>query len=229
MPAGRPNLERRLADTPQSAPRPDPAPATPGPADQPSTDERLAPVVPIRPTRSRWKPIGLTVAAAGLIVGGVLFLGAGSDETGLQVAAPPSTEAPPSSVSPPSTPLTAPSQAAPSTTGRSTSSSTTARAASTTQAAATPTSVRPGPTSCRNVSFTPNSDDAASSIVAENMLCSEAEALVRKVGAPLGFNGDATAQADRFRCVGTGQEDVTQPMATYQCTNGTKKVTFTRT
>jgi len=84
-------------------------------------------------------------------------------------------------------------------------------------------------TACGNVSFTPNSDNVASGIVAVNMPCSEAKALVRKVGPPLGFNGDATAQADGFRCVRTSREDVTLPMATYQCIKGTKKVTFTRT
>jgi hypothetical protein len=82
---------------------------------------------------------------------------------------------------------------------------------------------------CRNVGFTPNSDDVASSIVAWNMPCSDAEALVRKVGEPLGFNGDASARADGFRCVRTGQEDRALTMATYTCTNGPKRVTFTRT
>lgn len=84
-------------------------------------------------------------------------------------------------------------------------------------------------TACRTVGFTPNSDDAASSIVAHNMPCSEAEALVRKVAQPLGFNGPATAEADGFRCVRTGQDDQTLPMAFYKCTNGAKQVTFTRT
>ena len=56
------DLERRLADTPQSAPRPDQAPVAPGPADQPSSDGGLASVVPSRPHRSRWKPIQGRVA-----------------------------------------------------------------------------------------------------------------------------------------------------------------------
>jgi len=84
-------------------------------------------------------------------------------------------------------------------------------------------------TPCRNVGFTPNSDNVASSITARNMPCSDAEALVRKIGWPLGFNGDATAQADGFRCVRTSQQDRTLPMAAYQCDNGSRRVTFTRT
>jgi hypothetical protein len=83
---------------------------------------------------------------------------------------------------------------------------------------------------CANVGFTPDSDDVASSIVAHNMGCPEAEALVRKVGQPLGpVNGAPTAEADGFRCVRTGQDDDALPMAFYECTNGAKRVEFTRT
>ncbi len=84
-------------------------------------------------------------------------------------------------------------------------------------------------TRCRNVGFTPNSDDVASSIVARNVPCSQAESLVRKVGRPLGFNGVAEAGADGFRCVRTGQAERALPMAFYECTKGPRSVTFTRT
>lgn len=84
-------------------------------------------------------------------------------------------------------------------------------------------------TACQTVGFTPNSDDAASSIVARNMPCSEAEALVRKVAQPLGYDGPTTAEADGFRCVRTGQDDEALTRAFYECTNGSKQVTFTRT
>ena len=84
-------------------------------------------------------------------------------------------------------------------------------------------------TPCGNVGFTPDSDDVASSVVAWNMACPEAEALVAKVGQPLGFDGPATAEADGFRCVRTGQEERALPMAFYECTNGARRVTFTRT
>lgn len=82
--------------------------------------------------------------------------------------------------------------------------------------------------SCRDVGFGPNSDDVAAGIVARNMPCAEAEALVRKVGAPLGFNGEARAQADGFGCQRTSRQDRTLPTASYRCTNGPKQVTFSR-
>ncbi len=91
------------------------------------------------------------------------------------------------------------------------------------------TSAPSSATACRNVGFTPNSDDVASSIVARNVSCTGAEALVRKVGKPLGFNGPATAAADGYRCTRTGREDRVLPAAFYECTNGTKRITFTRT
>ena len=84
-------------------------------------------------------------------------------------------------------------------------------------------------TRCRNVGFTPNSDDVASSIVARNIPCSQAESLIRKVGRPLGFNGAAEAEADGFRCVRTGEAERALPMAFYECTKGPRSVTFTRT
>lgn len=91
--------------------------------------------------------------------------------------------------------------------------------------------VIPGPsatTSCRDVAFRPNSDDVAGSIVARNMPCTDAEALVRKIGTHLGFNGNATAHADGFSCQRTGREDRTLPVAFYRCTNGSRQVTFNR-
>ncbi|MEJ7765411.1 MAG: hypothetical protein WKF86_07935 [Acidimicrobiales bacterium] len=69
----------------------------------------------------------------------------------------------------------------------------------------------------------------ASSIVARNVPCSKAEALVRKVGGPLGFNGPATARANGYRCERTGSEDRELPVTYYRCTGGAKQVTFTRT
>ena len=84
-------------------------------------------------------------------------------------------------------------------------------------------------TTCRDVAFAPHSDDMASSIRAWNVPCPEAEALVRKVGDRLGYNGDATVQSGGFRCVRTGREDGALPAAFYECTDGPKRVTFTRT
>jgi hypothetical protein len=84
---------------------------------------------------------------------------------------------------------------------------------------------------CENVGFTPNSDNLASDIVATGLSCAEAEALVRKVGPPLGpINGLPRAEADGFVCVRTSQtEGRGLPSSTYECTSGGKTVTFHRT
>jgi hypothetical protein len=79
---------------------------------------------------------------------------------------------------------------------------------------------------CQNVSFTPNTDDAAGSIIATGTTCAEAEALVRKVGA---LGGPPGMEADGYVCAQTGQSDVGLASTEYECTNGPKKVTFNRT
>ncbi len=86
--------------------------------------------------------------------------------------------------------------------------------------------------SCANVGFTPNSDDVASSVVAVNLTCTEAEALVRKVGAQVAaVGGPARVTADGFTCVRTKQDDGAMglPSATFECTSGTRTVSFVRT
>lgn len=88
----------------------------------------------------------------------------------------------------------------------------------------------PGPAYCSDVVFSPNSENGASSIRATGLSCVQAEALVRKVGGPLGpINGAPTADADGFHCVRTSQSDVGLPTSTYECTNGAERVTFVRT
>ena len=84
-------------------------------------------------------------------------------------------------------------------------------------------------TRCANVGFTPNSDNVASAIVATGLTCAEAQALVRRVGPPLGPGGPARAEADGFTCIRTGQSSAGLESATYECTNGPRKVSFTRT
>lgn len=84
---------------------------------------------------------------------------------------------------------------------------------------------------CVNVGFTPNSDNVAGSIMATGMDCAEAEAVVRKAGAQVGpVNGPARLEVDGFVCVRTAQNDGPGlPAAEYECTSGSKKVTFHRT
>jgi hypothetical protein len=82
---------------------------------------------------------------------------------------------------------------------------------------------------CQTVGFTPNSEDAAGSIVATNVACAEAEAMVRKVGTMVGvLNGPTRAEADGFVCQRTSSLEEPLPRASYLCTSGTKRVTFVR-
>jgi hypothetical protein len=92
-------------------------------------------------------------------------------------------------------------------------------------------SAPPGGETCQNVGFTPNSDNLASDIVAYGLPCAEAEAVVREVGGPLGpINGAPTGEAQGFTCVRTSQyEGRGLPTATYECTRGDQRITFTRT
>ncbi|HEX2047588.1 MAG TPA: hypothetical protein VHF27_07485 [Acidimicrobiales bacterium] len=88
-----------------------------------------------------------------------------------------------------------------------------------------------GAVECANVGFTPNSDDVAGGIVAVGMTCAEAEGLVRTVGAQVGAGGPARVEANGFACVRTGQDDGGRglPSSTFECTSGSKRVTFVRT
>jgi hypothetical protein len=91
-------------------------------------------------------------------------------------------------------------------------------------------SAPPATAPCDNVGFTPNSDNVAADIVAYGLSCPEAEAVVRKVAGPFGpVNGAGHGEADGFTCVRTGEEDRGLPTATYECTRGSQRITFTRT
>jgi len=87
------------------------------------------------------------------------------------------------------------------------------------------------PVRCANVGFAPNSDDAASSLVATGLPCAEAEALVRRVGARVGATGGPDrVEQDGFTCVRVGRNDGRGLAASdFECTSGSKRVTFTRT
>ena len=83
---------------------------------------------------------------------------------------------------------------------------------------------------CVQVGFAPNSDNVAGNIIARGMDCIEAEALVRKAGAQVhAVGGPARVEVDGFVCVRTAQYDGRGlPSADYECTSGSKTVTFNR-
>jgi hypothetical protein len=89
----------------------------------------------------------------------------------------------------------------------------------------------PATARCQDVGFTPNSDNMAADIVARGLPCSEAEAVVRKVGGPLGpINGAPQGEADGFTCRRASQDEgAGLPTATYECTRGSQRITFVRT
>lgn len=93
--------------------------------------------------------------------------------------------------------------------------------ATTTRAAAT--------LNCQTVAFTPNSEDAASSVTATGLSCAEAEAFVRVAGARTSPGGPAQLRVEGYRCVLVRSVQEPLPQANYECTNGAKKVTFVRT
>ena len=85
---------------------------------------------------------------------------------------------------------------------------------------------------CADIAFTPNSENMASDLVAFNMGCAEAEALVRKVGPQVrSVGGPARLEVDGFVCVRTAQDDGARgiPSADFECTSGAKRVRFHRT
>ena len=109
------------------------------------------------------------------------------------------------------------------TTARGGATTTTVRAGST-------TTVRAGTTlDCQTIAFTPNSEDAASSVKATGLPCSEAEAFVRIAGTRTSSGGPAQVDVEGYRCVRVRSTQEPIPQAFYECTSGTKKVTFTRT
>ena len=81
---------------------------------------------------------------------------------------------------------------------------------------------------CRTVGFTPNSEDAASSIKATGLPCTEAEAFVRIAGRRTSVGGPAQLDVEGYHCVQVRTLQEPLPQAFYECTNGPKKVTFVR-
>ena len=96
-------------------------------------------------------------------------------------------------------------------------------------AATTTTPAEPVTLKCETVGFTPNSEDAASDIMATGLSCDDAEAFVRDAGPRTSSGGPQQLQVSGYRCVLTRSEEDPLPQAFYECTNGAKKVTFVRT
>jgi superoxide dismutase, Cu-Zn family len=115
-------------------------------------------------------------------------------------------------------------------TGDATTTSSTAPASTTTtRAGATTTTARAaGTLNCQTIGFTPNSEDAASSVTATGLSCAEAEAFVRIAGRQTSSGGPAQLTVEGYRCVRVRSVQDPLPQAFYECTNGAKKVTFTR-
>lgn len=102
-------------------------------------------------------------------------------------------------------------------------------ATSTTRQGATTTARAAMTLDCQTVGFTPNSEDAASSIKATGLTCAEAEAFVRVAGRQTSSGGPAQLDVEGYRCVRVRTAQEPLPQAFYECTSGAKKVTFVRT
>ena len=121
--------------------------------------------------------------------------------------------------------------------GTTTTTTVVATTTSTTLPATTTTTRRAGATTttaavtrdCMTVGFTPNSEDAASSVKATGLSCAEAEAFVRNAGRRTSSGGPASVTVDGYRCVLVRSLQEPLPQAFYECTSGAKKVTFVRT
>lgn len=99
----------------------------------------------------------------------------------------------------------------------------------TTAPATTTTRVAAGVTlDCQTVGFTPDSEDAASSVKATGLPCAEAEAFVRIAGRQTSSGGPAQVDVEGYRCVRVRTVQEPLPQAFYECTSGTKKVAFVR-
>ena len=81
---------------------------------------------------------------------------------------------------------------------------------------------------CGTVGFTPQSEDAASQIKATGVTCEEARTFVEAAGARTSSGGPQQVTVNGYRCVLTRTVEDPLPFADYECTDGDKKITFTR-
>lgn len=80
----------------------------------------------------------------------------------------------------------------------------------------------PASAECTTVGFTPQTEDAASSIVASGLSCNEAEAFLRRLGPSVSPGGPARIELEGFNCVLTRHEEEPLPQGFYECTSGSK-------
>ena len=92
----------------------------------------------------------------------------------------------------------------------------------------TTTAANDTPATCESVPFTPNSEDIASDVRAVGISCDEAEAFVRRAGARTSSGGPADLDVDGYRCVRTRTEEDPLPRSFYECSSGSKRVSFVR-
>jgi hypothetical protein len=84
---------------------------------------------------------------------------------------------------------------------------------------------------CANVSFSSDTEDVATDIRSTGLSCTEAEALVRKLGALVSSpTGPSRVESDGFVCtrLSVRSGDHGPPLGTFDCTNAGTKVTFVR-
>ena len=120
--------------------------------------------------------------------------------------------------------------------GEGSVSTATGQATSTTAAAPTTVTTAVAVTTttaprCSNVSFSANAEDVATEIRATGLACSDAEALVRKVGAQANaVESPPKVEADGYTCLRTSVRsgDHGPPLGSFECTSGAAKVTFLR-
>ncbi len=81
---------------------------------------------------------------------------------------------------------------------------------------------------CETVGFTPQTEDAASSIRATGIGCDEARSFVKAAGALTSSGGPASVDVGGYRCVRTRSLEDPIPQAFYECTKDAIKVAFVR-
>lgn len=86
----------------------------------------------------------------------------------------------------------------------------------------------PASAECTTVGFTPQTEDAASSIVATGLSCEEAEAFVRRLGPSVSPGGPGRIELEGFVCALTRHEEEPLPQGFYECTSGSKRISFVR-
>jgi hypothetical protein len=114
-----------------------------------------------------------------------------------------------------------------STTTTSLEATTSTSAPTSTTVAETTTTVRET-LDCESIAFTPNSEDGASDVTATGLSCEEAEAFVRIAGQQTSSGGPDEVDVEGFHCARVDSAEDPLPFSSYECTSGSKVVTFTR-